>query len=108
MTTYRVNLLESSYHITVCNDSIIQAPTIFKRFIGPYWQEFNDFIRDCGFTIDLIETDSKSDWLEFDGVTYELRWSDDRKTLKRMSKHINGRIIDIGYNSLPLVLRMAL
>lgn len=108
MTTYRVHLPQESIIIIESADTILQAPTIFSRFVGYKWSAFVQFAEQMGLTIEPLLDVGKSDFIIYDDIQYEIRWSQDRTQIKRISKHIDGRVIDISFSQLPQLLRLCL
>jgi hypothetical protein len=108
MTTYTLHFLEGNDNVVICGDSVVQAPAVFHMFLGKSWFDLLSILEATGIQIDPKVNTTKSDWVIVNNIQYELHWSTDHSYLKRISKHVNGRTIDIKFSSLPTLLRKAL
>jgi hypothetical protein len=107
MTTYFVFIPNSEGTIVVSSDIVLDTPPCLAIYIGQHWELLRQNLEQLGFEIQpCVQTNS--DWVRVKGVLYELHWSSNRQYLKRISKHFNGKVTNITYNSLPLLIKNAL
>lgn len=108
MTYYRIHLKSESILIIVGDDVVIQAPPMFSRFVGRPWAELNQAFEALDIIVEPLVPESKSDHIFFQDEHYEIKWNDNRTQIRRISKHREGRVYDIQFSSLPLLIRNAL
>ena len=108
MTHYLLHLSNETVLIIVGDDLIIQAPPQLSAFIGRPWAELRQALEATNVVIEPYTNKTKSDYVEFKGEKYEIKWNDSRTAIRRISKHVNGRVYDIQFSSLPLLIRNAL
>jgi hypothetical protein len=104
MTTYHI----PTGYITVSCDTVLETPSCLELYLSKPWETLRLMLEQNGIEIEPIITESRSEWVRVKGILYELRWSDNHNYLKRISKHVDGKVTDISYNSLPPLIRNAL
>ena len=108
MTTYRLHLPHETCIVKVSSDIIIEAPAEFIKH-NREWYPLVQMLNRLGIEIEPLLQEGKSDFVTYGDATYELRYTDHNRTqIKRISKHTAEKVINIRFEQLPQLLRMAL
>lgn len=108
MTYYKIHFKHEVLLIIIGSDIIIQAPPQLSKFIGRPWMELRQVLEALEVLIEPVMTTSNSDFITFNDTEYEIKWNDERTVIRRISKFKNGRLYNIQFSSLPLLIRNAL
>lgn len=99
MKTYRVVAPHFISALIVDTDQVLQSAPILSWAVGKNWEVVRDYCKQKGWTIEPVIEDSHPQWVEVDGLAFELIWNGE--VLTRVIKHSREGTVELRYRDLP-------
>lgn len=99
MTAYRIVAPHFVAGLVLAGDLVVQAAPVLSWALLKDFAFVRDYCAKRGWVVDPCEDDVQPNWLELDGVVYELRWHGNN--LSRIARHADGEVTELGYDELP-------
>jgi hypothetical protein len=108
MTTYRITSPVFVAALIANEGQVLQAAPVLGWAVGRELTPAIEYCKQRGWQVECLERTSLSDWIEFDGVTYEIKWHVGLERIQRITKHEDGEQEDVSFRDLPDFVKGAL
>lgn len=99
MTTYRVIAPHFVAALVAQSDVVFQAAPILAWAVGKSFSNVRTYCSARGWHLEPLDDEAQPQWLEFDGLAYELHWNGN--ALMRVSVHEDGEARELSFDELP-------